>query len=361
MARPRRGLSDGWKMFIVVGLVVAVVATIIGSIALEHSRNHKHREGCKEYIVVANREDNSVAWIDTKDESVFIPEIPGFDPNYVWAPRDRDEVVVSDFYGGGGGIFNTRTKRMTDSLAWASCNGSMHVFGNTVIDQMWFPCRLSKTIVVAHYTSAFQIQTLDEIVALAAYEPHDVSIADSAAFVSFNGTTDSYIVRYSTTTFAKTGQLLMPFNSHTLWDRARDKLYATAQGSGGFIYQIDPNTAVPTIEAQISLGSSPVHGFVFNDRFLYVTDFGVTPAHLHKVLLHNFSLQKSWTLPVGTVHNLELSGDSRKLFMTRTAADDVVVFDLNEAGDLILPNYRTVYQAQNPAGLYRIHEMCALP
>jgi hypothetical protein len=349
-----------------VAVLAAFVAITLAIIAItRRAHGDDGSDSCREYIVVANRNDTSITWIDTRTEEVFTPEIPGFDANYVWAPRDRDEVAVTHFNGGGFGVFNTRTKRMTNFLAFANCSGSMHLFGNTKTDQVWVPCRLSNTTVVAHYTSNAQTHVLSEAAALPNHEPHDVSVTDTAAFVSFNGTANSYIVRYSTTTFQKTGQLQMPFNSHTVWDRERNKIYATAQGSGvGYAYQIDPETSVPSILVQIPLAGSPAHGMAFDRRHLYVSDFGAAPAHLHKISLDNFVLERTWTLSVDMAHNLELSGDSRKLFMTRTARDDVVVFDLDRNGNLVVgsgSSFRTVYRAENPAGLYRVHKMCALP
>lgn len=321
-------------------------------------RHPSTEDECREYIVVANREDNAISWIDTDTEETLTPELPGFVPNYIWAPRDRDEVVSTDYFQGAVGIFNTRTRRMTDYVSFDDCDGSMHLFGNVDIDQLWVPCKISKTIKVMRYSSTSEYPSFDESVDLPAYEPHDVSVADYAAFVTWHGAADSYIARYSTGSFAKTGQLLMPNLTHTLYDKQNDWLYATAQGGGGYIFRLDPTTATPTIETQISLGSSPAHGFIFNDNFLYVGDFGANPAHIHKVRLSDFTLLTSWTLPIGNLHNLELAADSRKLFITRTAEDDVVAFDLDSNGNLDLSSLRTIYEAENPAGLYRLHRMC---
>lgn len=360
--RKRRWYRSGWFVLFLAG--VAVISFVAIAMSLFHST--KDHEGilkgrCVEYVVVANRNDSSMSWINTDDESVFTPEFIGFDSNYAWAPRDRDEVAITDFFGGGYGVFNTRTKRMTDFYSFSPCNGSMHLFGNTAIDQMWVPCRISRTIHAAWYTSGTEIAVMSE--GSIPHEPHDVSVTDSAAYVTFNSSTTSYIIRYSTTTFTNTGQLILPFpNAHTLWDRENGNLYGTANGAtSGAVYLLDMSGPVPAILQQISFPSSPVHGFVFNGKYLYVSDFNSSPAHIFKISILDFAVKKQWTLPISNIHNIELSGDSRKLFATRTASDAVSAFDIDDDGDLIPQSHRVVIPyIENPAGLYRTHRFCEL-
>lgn len=350
------GLLVGFLIVLGVGLVVVIILGLVHVFGDHHDAPETR---CTEYVVVANRNDTSMSWINVDDESIFTPEFIGFDSNYVWAPRDRDEVAITDFFGGGYGVFNLRTKRMTDFYHYAPCNGSMHLFGNVEIDQMWIPCRLTGTIHAAWYTSGTEIAVMNEF--SLTHEPHDVSVTNTAAYISFNSSTTSYISRYTTNTFVKTGDIVLPFpNAHTLWDEHNGNLYGTANGAtSGSVYLFDMSVPVPAILAQIPFPTAPVHGFVFNRKYLYVADFNSSPAHIFKISIRTFAVVNQWTLPINNIHNIELSEDNRKLFATQTAGDSVTVFDLNKKGDIILQSYRVIIPyIENPAGLYRTQRFC---
>lgn len=322
----------------------------------------------RERIVVANPGDHTFSVINVQSENVRTIRLAdgagvASEPMYVNPLSDRGEVWFGDRGAGNNRVIIADLGRLrgVGEVTFATATTPFHSFWNDEIGQVWVACDGNDYVVVIDSDTLAVLSEFTDGVLSPSYKPHDVTVTPTAAFVTWISkgvATDSILARYSTSTYTKTGQTTLAGDSHVWYSTTDSKLYVAAEG--GALYKIDPTTAVPSIEGTIS--STVGHGITGDSRFIYVAS---APSNSSGVVYripisaNSFAIDKTYaTTPTGNLHNLMLSSDSRKLFVTRTAVLDVVVFDVDEDGNVLVNGNspRTLYTANSaagPMGLFR--------
>jgi len=344
-----------------------------GKLVLTNNISGDSQESLKtlERIVVANRDANSFNLIDESMEETkqvkLLPSGGPASPMYVSAPTKRNEVIFGDRTNDQiivSSLYDFRIRGTASTSA-----GPFHSFWSDSLGQIWITCDTAKRITVV------DIDTLEVLADFAipgdltaSYKPHDVTLGSGAAFVTMieDGvvTGDSVLVRYETVGFTETGRVTLAPDSHVYYSNVDSKLYSAAQGNAASspfdsaIYRIDPTVTTPVIEASI-VGDSVAgaHGIWGDNDRLYIADITQTPGHIYVVKISDFTIQQTFTTAsFGGIHNLMLNSDSSKIFVTRTGPGDVLVFDVNNDGNVV-GSGRTIYSAAAPMGLMRVEKI----
>ena len=169
-------------------------------------------------------------------------------------------------------------------------------------------------------------------------KPHDVIIGPNGyyAYVSFVGVSgpEDYVVQYDTRTFQEVGRAAVGDDPHLSLTPQTEFLYVPSQG-GNAVHVLDrlTMTHVETIAAPGAHGAGmPINGMTF-----YTTNLpgGGTDA-LFAMDTQSLEVIGEADSPYPVPHNIALTPDGRKLYLTHSGAtnDKVTVYRTNSVTGL---------------------------
>ncbi|MBU2502837.1 YncE family protein [bacterium] len=307
-------------------------------------------------IVVANRGSGTISVLDAHSGAILgtydLPQAEGDlqpEPMYVNEVRGHRRVFVGDRANDRVAVFDSRTFEVIGTVP--AGRGVFHQWVNRTGDQLWVNNDIDNTITVIDPASLTVLATVAlpaDLVAMGG-KPHDVILGPHGrhAFVTmvgFMGEND-YLVRYDTSGFAESGRLAVGKDPHV------------SIGPGTMLYVPCQNTDQVlvvdhrSLEIMDELMIPGAHGATMsrNGKRFYTTNLpGSGIGALYTVDTRgNEILGDPVDTPYPVPHNLAVTPDGRRLFVTHSGGDSDKVTFYRLAGSDRLP----VYLGETTVGL----------
>jgi DNA-binding beta-propeller fold protein YncE len=309
-------------------------------------------------VIVANFGAGTITVIDARTDAASSFALPPAarpsEPMYVVYSRSSDRVFVGDRANNRVVVF--RRNNLTPEREIAVGNGVFHMWESRRCRQLWVVTDVDNTLTVIDTISLTVVATVAMPADLAAAggRPHDVFADPAAPFVyvsviGVSGPAD-YVVRYSTTSFAEVGRQAVGKDPH-LWVSPRNnRLYAPCQGSGQ-VYVLDRRTM--TLMETVAVPGAHGAAMASSERTFYTTSFPVAAGGDGLFRLDGSPLRVSGVTPVpaSTPHNIVVTRDGRKMYVTHSGSNDSVSVYALQPGSGPPQLLRTVFAGQNPFGL----------
>ncbi|MGE3182517.1 MAG: beta-propeller fold lactonase family protein [Phycisphaerae bacterium] len=313
-------------------------------------------------IVVANRGAGSISVIDVATSAVTNVPLPVAantpEPMYVVHSPGNGMVFVGDRANNRVVAFDTATFSTTVSVPTGS--GVFHMWGKPSTGELWVNNDIDNTVTAINMNTlkvAGSFATPADLTAMGG-KPHDVILDPNGPFAyqSIVGTSgaNDFIVKYNTDTFAELERIAVGKDPHVSLSAAHDKLYVPVQGAGEVVV-VNRSDLSPITTLAIPNAHGAVHtsdGSVF-----YTTNIagGGTDA-VFAIDTASDTVLSVVDTTFGGVHNLALSPDGTRLFVTHSGATSaqVSILDASDPGNLTLLG--TVDAGLNPFGIATVPE-----
>jgi YVTN family beta-propeller protein len=309
------------------------------------------------FILVANRGSSSFSVIDpASDEVVKTVALPAGanvpEPMYI-VDGGRGRVFVGDRANRRVVVFDRRFRPIATLTAGA---GVFHMWAGG--GQVWVNNDIDMT------SSVFDVDTLVRLAVVPmpadlvaqGGRPHDV-VLDAYhgryAYVTMVGIpgANDYVVKFSTRTFAELARVPVGKDPHIAINSRHEQLFVPAQGSST-LHVLDTGT----LEPLATLPTPGTHGAAVSpdSRRFYTTNLpGGGADALFTIDARSATfVGEPADAPFATPHNIALTSDGRKLYVTHSgpAASQVTVFRV--VGPGMRPAYETtVTVGTNPFGI----------
>lgn len=312
-------------------------------------------------VAIANRAAGTVTLVDVQsEERLEIRLEPGSEPMYAQNPYFSDEIWIGDRGNNRVLVYDAlRLRRIAEIPTGA---GVFHMWNHGTLRQMWVVCDVDKTMTVISLDTKEVLATVPLPEDLAAdFKPHDMTVSADAGIVSLIGPGSGWLVKYSGEDFSEEARLQVPADPHMLyWGFEESHLYVASQG-GSKVLRVDPSTLEVTGELDVP----GAHGIWADEREtrLYVTDITSPDGRdsLYTIDIDSFTLVPGSpsSVPLPHPHNVMVSLDNSKLFVTHSAAGSTSnsVLDLDRNG--IVVDSRTVESGAIPFGIMLIRDPLA--
>jgi YVTN family beta-propeller protein len=350
-------------------LGAGLAAVCLASTAVAESRQNKHDlpdqtdrrdKHARGRVIVANRGSANISIIDVRTDTVTAtvalpPAASKPEPMYVVHVPARNQVFVGDRGNNRVVVFDGRTFAVKDIIPAGA--GIWHMWADQVNRQLWVASDIDKTLTVIHVRTHEVLATVPvpaDLVALGG-KPHDVFVhpRGHSAYVSIVGLpgTNDVVVKFDTCTFAEIGRAAVGKDPHLSLARQLDLLFVPCQNTSEVVV-LDAGDLS-------ELGSIPVPGahgagMKRNGKVFYTTNLpGGGAQALWTINTRDGSfLAPPVDTPFGVPHNLALTPDGRKLYLTHSgpASTKVTVFTTSEK-DPTPVHAATVDVGLNPFGL----------
>ena len=309
-------------------------------------------------VVVANRNSGTISVIDVQTDTATTMALPAgsFTPEPMYAAysgaygrlfvgdRGNDRVVVYD-----AGDFSVET-------TVPAGNGVFHMWASDNVDQLWVVNDIDDTVTVIDTVTLAVLDTAPlpaDLVGLGG-KPHDVILDPTGPFayvsmVGLPGPAD-YVVKYSTTSFMEVGRQVVGKDPHLSLARQDGLLYVPCQNSNA-VYVLERDTLAfrPNIFTPGPHGA----GMARNGKVFYTTNLpGGGTDGLVAIDTRTGTVSGAWDTPVNIPHNIALTPNSKKIYVTHSGAtnNQVSVFEIkNRKGQPSLEG--TVTVGLNPFGI----------
>ena len=309
-------------------------------------------------IVVANRDAGSISVIDIKTDTATTLALPAGDnpaePMYVGYSASYDRVFVGDRANNRVVVFNGSDFSVEGTVPAGS--GVFHMWPSDARDQLWVNNDIDNTITVVDTISLDVIATAaaPEDLVVQGGKLHDVILDPTGPFayvtmLGFPGPED-YVVKYSTTTFQEVGRQAVGKDPHVSIARQNKLLYVPCQNSDA-VYVLDRGTL--NVRQQIAVAGAHGAGMARNGKTFYTTNLpGGGTDGLIAIDPRTNSVIDSWDTPFAVPHNIALSPNGKKVYITHSGAtsSEVSVFERRNKNKPLLP-VTTVITGLNPFGL----------
>ena len=329
----------------------------------EHEKEaYKNREGS---IVVANRASESLSVINVRSDQVIKTiQLPAAtnpaQPMYVVHTPRSDRIFVGDRSNNRVLVLDDEDYSIEASVP--AGNGVFHMWADPSASQLWVNNDIDKTMTVIDPVTLQVLATVAIPADLASLggKPHDVILDPSgrAAFVSIVGLSGSndVIVRFDTENFIETARAEVGLDSHVSLTRHNKLLYVPCQNTNNvYVLKRKDLSLVKILDVPAAHGAGmPRHG-----RTFYTTNIsgGGSNAIYAINTRRNTVRETAVDTPYAVPHNLALTNNSKKLYVTHSGAssDKVSVFRINRKTQLA--EYVTeVTVGLNPFGLTYVEE-----
>ncbi|MFC6267500.1 YncE family protein [Frigoriflavimonas asaccharolytica] len=299
----------------------------------------------EENVLIANRNAGSVSFLDAKTNQVLKTlSIPGAAPMYVVYVPTKDKLYVGDAFQNKVHIINPKTKEVESSINVGV--GVFHMWADGLGKQLWVVNDVDKTISVIDLNSNTVVQTIN-----VGFVPHDVFLNSDGtkAYVSildFNPSMPDRVFMYSTSTFAKTGEVNVGKDPHLYALPSTNKLYVPCQVSNQF-YTLNAND-FSLISTTTLVGA---HGIIPSpsQSTLFVTNF--TGSQVYSINSANSALNGSAVSTLSAIpHNVVVNEAGNKMFVTHSGSMSNTVSTYTINGNIITPE-TTITTNTNPFGL----------
>jgi len=311
------------------------------------------------HIVVANRNAGTISVIEVKTDQVSgTYNLPAGaktpEPMYVvWAPR-LHRVFVGDRANNQIVVFRDRDFSVETTVPAGA--GIWHMWADPGEHQLWVANDIDKTASVINPASLQVLATVPmpaDLVALGG-KPHDVILGPKGgfAYVSLLGVSGSsdYVVKFDTHTFQEVGRAAVGKDPHLSLTQRNELLYVPCQnGNAVFVLNRQTMQQVTTISIPGAHGAGmPLHG-----RTFYTTNFsGGGTNGLFAINTRANGIIGSTNTPFPVPHNIALTPNGRKLYLTHSGATAKQVTVYSVAAPDAVPVYVTTIEVGlNPFGL----------
>jgi DNA-binding beta-propeller fold protein YncE len=310
------------------------------------------------HVVVANRGSGTVSVIDVATDTATTVSLPGpnaAEPMYVVDSPAGGRVFVGD--RSNDRVVVLRSSDFSVEGTVAAGRGVFHMWASPNSDQLWVNNDIDKTITVIDVITLDVIATVPlpaDLVAMGG-KPHDVVLEQngSSVFVTmlgFAGPGD-YVVKYDTGTFMETGRALVGKDPHVSLARQNDLLYVPCQNTNEVIV-LDRET----LDEVDSLPVPGAHGAGMsrNGKVFYTTNLpgGGIDGLFAIDTSTNSVIGDPADTPAAVPHNLALTPNGKKIYVTHSGAANSVVTVYTATRQDVAPSYLTsVTVGTNPFGL----------
>ncbi len=307
-------------------------------------------------IVVANRGSGTISVISARTDelqaTIAMPD--NGEPMYVFYSPIKRRVFVGDRANNRVVAFNART---FDVEGYAEVGlGVFHMWGHTGLGELWVNNDIDNTTSVVDMNTLQTLATVPtpaDLVALGG-KPHDIVIGPNGlfAYVSVIGVAgpEDFIVQYDTTTLAEVGRAAVADDPHLSVNPQTDFLFVPTQG-GNAVHVLN-RFSLETIGV-ISVPGAHGAGMPTNGRFFYTTNLpGGGADALFVIDTRTLEIVgEPIDVPYPVPHNIALSSNGRKLYLTHSGANDKVTIyrSVGLSPELVLVGEVTV--GLNPFGL----------
>ena len=325
----------------------AAQETAPASTAVPADRSAAH--AARGRVVVANRADGTLSVIDTKTEAVTtIPMPDDGEPMYVVYTAARNRVFVGDRANDRVVAFDARTFEVDGFVPTGA--GVFHMWADPQSQQLWVVGDVDNTLTVVDPKRLEVIAT----VPVQGGTPHDMIVGPKGRFayttVFVGGEKEAdQVVQYSTRTFEEVGRTDVGEDPHLSLNRQSELLYVPSQGSNAVIVLNRITLAsVTDIPAPGAHGA----GMVKNGKTFYTTNLpGGGTDGLFAIDTETNSVLGSTDTPATVPHNIALTPDGRKLYLTHSGMNDVVSVYTMSRRNPVPALATTVTVGDNPFGL----------
>jgi DNA-binding beta-propeller fold protein YncE len=319
------------------------------------------RDDDESKIVVADRASGTISVISTKTDSLIgtfaLPSAPNTpEPMYVVYSPIEDRVFVGDRANDQVVVFEADDFSIEATVPAGA--GVFHMWAGVRARQLWVNNDVDNT------TTVINLRTLDILATVPTPsdlvnmggKPHDVIVNPKGdyAYVSVVGVTgqNDYVVQFSTKTFMETNRAQVGKDPHLSLNWWNDSLYVPCQGNNEV--QI-LNKGDLSFDKALSVPGAHGAGMTRHGLFFYTTNLpgGGTDALYTVFTFSNKLVGKPVDAPYPTPHNITLTGNSRKLYLTHSGAtsDKVTVYKIKSFFNPIPVYSGEVTVGMNPFGL----------
>ncbi len=311
-------------------------------------------------IVIANRNSGSISVIDTKTDEVtgtyMLPASPNQpEPMYVVYDKRSRRVFVGDRANSQVVVFNSSDYSIETTIAVGQ--GVFHMWADPLGRQLWVNNDVDKTTSVINLHNLQVIATIPtpaDFVSMGGI-PHDVILGPLGllAYISVVGVAGSsdYIVQFNTNTFEETGRAAVGKDPHLSLTFFRfGNLYVPCQNSDA-VYILNRFN----MEVKETLSVPGAHGIDIstNGKVLYTTNLpGGGTDGIYAINTKNNNIIGSVNTPYPVPHNIALTPNSKKLYLTHSGAtsDKVTVYKISNHNPVPV-FHKEITVELNPFGL----------
>lgn len=310
-------------------------------------------------VVVANRASANLSVIDVRTNTVTqtVPMPDGGEPMYVVYSPEQHRVFVGDRLNSRVVVFDAADMSVETTVP--AGQGVFHMWAGRIEDQLWVAGDGAKTVTVIGTTEIGVITTIPMPADLvgAGFIPHDVFVDPlraSAYVTMIKSGTPSFVVKFSTTTFAETGRREVGIDAHLSQSISTGNVYVPSQGSNA-VWVLNRDTLA---DATPPIAIPGAHGAAMDrlGRFFYTTNlpgggvsglFGIDTA-TNQVFRMTDTPPGA---PIATPHNVVLTPNNRTLYLTHSGSSSTSVTVYAVAPPTSIEYVTTVTVGSNPFGL----------
>ncbi|HAC64872.1 MAG TPA: YncE family protein [Cyanothece sp. UBA12306] len=317
-------------------------------------------------VVIANRNSGNISVINVANNQVVQNVALPFDlgageqapePMYVVYLPSKQQVAVGDRANDRIVFFNQKDYGVVDTVNVG--NGVFHMWADPVDNQLWVNNDEDRTISVIDLMSKSVVETIDVsgVDPSNTDKPHDVILDPSgnSAYVSFVGLpgANDLVVKYSTNNFTELERAFVGKDPHLSLTSTNNLLYVPTQDNDEVrLLNRDTLDFVDSIAVPGAHGA----GMSPNGQNFYTTNLPSNgPMGLFTIDTTTNVLvgdTNGVDTPVATPHNVVVTGNGEKLYVTHSGASSstVSVYTLDDPNLPVLQD-SIIVGGNNPFGL----------
>lgn len=317
-------------------VALALIALVLTGVVLPSGAAFAAEDGlARGRIVVANRSSGSISIIDARSDQVLAThDLPGDsmpEPMYVVYSAPMNRVFVGDRGNSQVVVYDARTFEVEATVPTGA--GIWHMWADARGRQLWVNADVDKVTTVIDPQSLDVLATVPtpaDLVTMGG-APHDVILDPLGrfAYVTVNGVAgdSDYVVQFRTDTFEEVARVALGKGLHLSLTRHNRWLYVPSEGSGA-VYVLDRRTL--DLATILDVPGAHGAGMTRSGRYFYTTNLpgGGLDALWTIDTRTNSLVGTAVDTPYAVPHNIALTPDGRKLFVTHSgaSADKVTLY-----------------------------------
>jgi DNA-binding beta-propeller fold protein YncE len=283
-------------------------------------------DSSQDRIVVANRSSGSISLIDPRTDEVVetlsLPSGPNF-PEPMYIVHSRKRLFVGDRANSRVVVFNLRHHFIEELIPAGA--GIFHMWGDSFDRQIWVNNDIDNTSTVIDPITLEVLATVPMPPDLTAIggKPHDVIVdplLGQFAYISMIGNAgpNDYVIKFSTRTFQEVGRAAVGKDPHLAASKHDKLLYVPCQNSN--------TVAVLNRATMRQIDATPIPGahgarLSNNGKVFFTTNITSSgPTGLYAIDIRSNNVIGSVNTPYATPHNVMLTANGHKLYLTHSGA-----------------------------------------